>query len=208
MAVLFSVVSSCQRNGHDPFAYLRDVLAPIPDLPKERLAELLPDRWSPPQAADATTAEGPDNGRRAHGLSDRDPPSPSSGPGEMHRRVRFQGHGHLGPLPGAHSSSHPATAAVRSAALRATGGAVAARGGGVQRTHTLGQLRARREQEVLGIGQCARGPVPQDRVMRVELRHTPEIAPGTQPGARLRTSRKALAALPYSFCSMKPAPWK
>ena len=62
MAVLFSVVSSCQRNGHDPFAYLRDVLAPIPDLPKERLAELLPDRWSPPQAADATTAEGPDNG--------------------------------------------------------------------------------------------------------------------------------------------------
>ena len=42
MAVLFSVVSSCQRNGHDPFAYLRDVLAPIPDLPKERLAELLP----------------------------------------------------------------------------------------------------------------------------------------------------------------------
>jgi len=61
MAVLFSVVSSCQRNGHDPFAYLGDVLARIPDLPKERLAELLPDRWSPPQAADATTAEGPGN---------------------------------------------------------------------------------------------------------------------------------------------------
>ena len=61
LAVLFSVVSSCQRNGHDPFAYLRDVLAPIPDLPKERLAERLPDRWSPPQAADSTTAEGPDN---------------------------------------------------------------------------------------------------------------------------------------------------
>lgn len=59
MAVLFSVVSSCQRNGHDPFAYLRDVLERIPDLPKERLAELLPDRWSPSKAADATTAEGP-----------------------------------------------------------------------------------------------------------------------------------------------------
>ena len=41
MAVLFSVVSSCQRHGHDPFAYLRDVLGRIPDLPKERLAELL-----------------------------------------------------------------------------------------------------------------------------------------------------------------------
>ena len=118
-------------------SYLRDVLARLPDLPKDRLAELLPDRWSPPKAADATTAEGPDNGSAAHGLSDRDPPSPSSGPGEMHRRVRFQGHGHLGPLPGAHSSSHPATAAVRSAALGATGGAVAARGGGVQRTHTF-----------------------------------------------------------------------
>ena len=98
--------------------------------------------------------------------------------------------------------------ATRSAVLGATGGAVAARGGGVQRTHTLGQLRARRELGVLGIGQCARGQVPRDRVMRVELRHTPEIAPGTQPGARLRTSRKALAALPYSYCSMKPAPWK
>jgi hypothetical protein len=27
MAVLFSVVSSCQRHGHDPFVYLRDVLS-------------------------------------------------------------------------------------------------------------------------------------------------------------------------------------
>jgi hypothetical protein len=26
MAVLFSAVSSCQRHGHDPFVYLRDVL--------------------------------------------------------------------------------------------------------------------------------------------------------------------------------------
>jgi transposase len=61
MAVLFSVVSSCQRHGHDPFAYLRDVLERIPTLPKERLAELLPDRWSPPKAANATIAEGPGN---------------------------------------------------------------------------------------------------------------------------------------------------
>ena len=47
MAILFSVVSSCQRHGHDPFVYLRDVLGRLPGLPKERLAELLPDRWSP-----------------------------------------------------------------------------------------------------------------------------------------------------------------
>ena len=30
MAVLFSVVSSCQRHGHDPFVYLRDVLERLP----------------------------------------------------------------------------------------------------------------------------------------------------------------------------------
>jgi transposase len=33
--------------------YLRDVLGRLPGLPKERLAELLPDRWSPPTAGDA-----------------------------------------------------------------------------------------------------------------------------------------------------------
>jgi transposase len=54
MAILFSTVSSCQRHGHDPFVYLRDVLGRLPGLPKERLAELLPDRWSPPSVADAT----------------------------------------------------------------------------------------------------------------------------------------------------------
>jgi transposase len=56
MAILFSVVSSCQRHGHDPFVYLRDVLVRLPGLQKERLAELLPDRWSPLPAADATAA--------------------------------------------------------------------------------------------------------------------------------------------------------
>jgi transposase len=58
MAVLFSLVSSCQRHGHDPFAYLRDVLERLPDLPQDRLAELLPDRWSPPKADDATAGTG------------------------------------------------------------------------------------------------------------------------------------------------------
>jgi hypothetical protein len=59
MAVLFSVVSSCQRHGHDPFVYLRDVLSRLPDHPKEKLADLLPDRWSPPKVADPpATPEG------------------------------------------------------------------------------------------------------------------------------------------------------
>jgi len=60
MAILFSMVSSSQRHGHDPFVYLRDVLGRLPGLPKERLAELLPDRWSPPVGdAAAILAESP-----------------------------------------------------------------------------------------------------------------------------------------------------
>ena len=55
MAVLFSVVSSCQRHGHDPFVYLRDMLTRLPDHPKERLVDFLPDRWTPPGATEATT---------------------------------------------------------------------------------------------------------------------------------------------------------
>jgi transposase len=58
MAVLFSVVSSCQRHGHDPFVYLRDVLARLPEHPRDRLAELLPDRWSLPKPVDADSPEG------------------------------------------------------------------------------------------------------------------------------------------------------
>lgn len=53
LAVLLSMVSSCQRHGHDPFVYLREVLERLPALPKERVAELLPDRWTPAMVADA-----------------------------------------------------------------------------------------------------------------------------------------------------------
>jgi transposase len=61
MAILFSVVSSSQRHGHDPFVYLRDVLQRLPGLPKERLVELVPDRWSPSTTGDAAAvpAESP-----------------------------------------------------------------------------------------------------------------------------------------------------
>jgi len=55
-AMLFSLVSSCQRHGHDPFAYLRDALTRLPSQPKERLAELLPDRWSPATSTDTKAA--------------------------------------------------------------------------------------------------------------------------------------------------------
>jgi transposase len=58
MAILFSVVSSCRRHGHDPFVYLRDVLTRLPGLPRERLAELLPDQWKPAETAESSGAPG------------------------------------------------------------------------------------------------------------------------------------------------------
>lgn len=44
-AVHFSFTSTCHRLGVEPWAYLQDVLARLPNTPPERLAELLPDRW-------------------------------------------------------------------------------------------------------------------------------------------------------------------
>jgi transposase len=58
MAILFSVVSSCRRHGHEPFVYLRDVLTRLPELPKDRLAELLPDRWKPAETAESSVEPG------------------------------------------------------------------------------------------------------------------------------------------------------
>jgi len=46
-AVLFSLIATCQRHDIDPFAYLRDVLTRIAAHPMHRLAELLPERWTP-----------------------------------------------------------------------------------------------------------------------------------------------------------------
>jgi hypothetical protein len=45
-----SLVQSARMNGHDPRAYLRDVLQRLPTLPNSRLAELLPHRWTSAQA--------------------------------------------------------------------------------------------------------------------------------------------------------------
>jgi transposase len=45
-AILFSMVSSCQRHGIDPFAYLRSTLASLPRLPTTQLETYLPDRWA------------------------------------------------------------------------------------------------------------------------------------------------------------------
>ena len=46
-ATMFSIVRSCALHGVDPVAYVKDVLVKLVNLwPKDRLAELLPDRWA------------------------------------------------------------------------------------------------------------------------------------------------------------------
>ena len=51
-AAVMSLLHSARINGHDPYAYLRDVLERLPTQPARRIAELLPHRWqsSPPSA--------------------------------------------------------------------------------------------------------------------------------------------------------------
>jgi hypothetical protein len=49
-AVLSSLIASAKRHHIDPFAYLRDVFARISALPRNRLEELLPDKWAAAQA--------------------------------------------------------------------------------------------------------------------------------------------------------------
>ena len=46
-AVVMSLVQSARMNGHDPWAYLKDVLARLPGHLNSRIDELLPHRWQP-----------------------------------------------------------------------------------------------------------------------------------------------------------------
>ena len=50
-AIHFSLLASCKRHGHDPWAYYRDVLtrlpAMLPGTNEEELLALLPHRWRP-----------------------------------------------------------------------------------------------------------------------------------------------------------------
>ena len=45
-AIVMSLVQSAKLNGHDPYAYLRDVLERLPTHPASRINELLPHRWT------------------------------------------------------------------------------------------------------------------------------------------------------------------
>ncbi|KAA0219186.1 MAG: IS66 family transposase [Lautropia sp.] len=46
-AAIMSLVHSAKLNGHEPHAYLKDVLERLPTHPASRLGELLPYRWRP-----------------------------------------------------------------------------------------------------------------------------------------------------------------
>ena len=51
-AAIMSLIQSAKLNGHDPYAYLKDVLERLPTQPNSRIEELLPHRWQPSVVTD------------------------------------------------------------------------------------------------------------------------------------------------------------
>lgn len=51
VAAIMSLVHSARLNGHDPHAYLKDVMERLPTQTASRIGELLPHRWAPSGAA-------------------------------------------------------------------------------------------------------------------------------------------------------------
>ena len=52
-AVVLSLIESAKLNGHDPWAYLKDVFERLPTLKQRDLAQLLPHNWRPTGIAPA-----------------------------------------------------------------------------------------------------------------------------------------------------------
>ncbi len=50
-AIVMSLVQSARLNGHDPWAYLHDVLQRLPTQRASQIEDMLPHRWQP--ASDA-----------------------------------------------------------------------------------------------------------------------------------------------------------
>lgn len=46
-AAVMSLIQSARLNGHDPHAYLKDVMEKLPSWPNSRIDELLPHLWTP-----------------------------------------------------------------------------------------------------------------------------------------------------------------
>ena len=58
-AIIYTLVECARRHGHDPEAYLANILERLPSMTnQDDLGALLPSRWQPANAA-ATPAEGP-----------------------------------------------------------------------------------------------------------------------------------------------------
>ena len=55
-AVLLSLIESAKLNGHDPWAYLKDVFERLPTLKNRDLETLLPHNWRLADKAPATVA--------------------------------------------------------------------------------------------------------------------------------------------------------
>ena len=52
-AAVMSLIQSARMNGHDPYAYLKDVLTRLPTHRASRIEELLPQHWQPTRTVDA-----------------------------------------------------------------------------------------------------------------------------------------------------------
>ena len=50
-AIFFTLLESCQQNGHNPWTYMTDILTRLPSTPAEDLSALLPDAWKPTSEA-------------------------------------------------------------------------------------------------------------------------------------------------------------
>ncbi len=46
-AAILSLIATARNNGHDPHAYLKDVLTRLPTTKDRDIATLLPHRWQP-----------------------------------------------------------------------------------------------------------------------------------------------------------------
>ena len=46
-AVMYSLLGTCKLHNVEPFAYLSDVIARIPEHKANKLSELLPQNWQP-----------------------------------------------------------------------------------------------------------------------------------------------------------------
>ena len=54
-ATIYTITQTAILNGHDPEAYLADILARIADHPLNKIDELLPWQWQPKGPAQAST---------------------------------------------------------------------------------------------------------------------------------------------------------